>query len=157
MQVAFFISLTIPPQINTRGISCGDGMDSAPLVRTNKGWLRKGWKKKEKEKEVKRRDWLAHCWHGSWAGVTALEQISRETLKSAVSTILNCYPPITPSTDARSDRQLVRCIFSLIFHISPWHDIIPDDCLSVMVYDEKCWGLLMCDVSVYHFDGWPPW
>lgn len=44
----------------------------------------------------------------------------------------------------------------LIFHISLWRDIIPDDCLSVMLYDEKCWGPLMGDVSVYHCDGWPP-
>lgn len=111
-------------------------------------------KKKEK---VKREESFVLHWHGPWSRVKALEQISRENLKSAVSTILNCYPPITLSTDAQSNRQLARCIFSLIFHISLWHDIIPDDCLSVMVYDEKCSGLLMWDVSVYHFDGWPPW
>lgn len=81
----------------------------------------------------------------------------RQNLQSLVSTVLNCYPPITLSTDAPSYRQLVCCIFPLIFHISLWRYIIPDDCLSVMVYDEKCSGLLMWDVSVYHFDGWPPW
>lgn len=63
----------------------------------------------------------------------------------------------TLSTEAQSDRQLVCCVFSFILHISLWHDIISDDCLSVMVYDEKFSGLLMWDVSVYHFDGWPPW
>lgn len=92
-----------------------------------------------------------------WFSVTALEHISRENLQSTVSTILNCYPPIALSTDAPSNRQLACCIFPLIFHISLWRDIIPDDYLSVMVYDEKCSGLLMWDVSVYHFDGWPPW
>lgn len=39
-------------------------------------------------------------------------------LQSTVSSILNCYPPITQSTDASSNRQLVCCIFPLIFHIS---------------------------------------
>lgn len=82
---------------------------------------------------------------------------AEKNLQSTVSTILNCYPPITLSTDAPSNRQLVCWIFPLIFHISLWHNIIPDDCLSVMVYDEKCSGPLMWDVSVYHFDGWPPW
>lgn len=96
-------------------------------------------------------------WRAPLSSVTALEQIRRENLQSTVSTVLNCYPPITLSTDAPSNRQLVSCIFPLIFHISLWRDIIPDDCLSVMVYDEKCSGLLMWDVSVYHFDGWPPW
>lgn len=71
------------------------------------------------------------------------EQICRANLQSTVSTILNCYPPITLSTDAPSNRQLACCIFPLIFHISLWRDIIPDDCLSVMVYDEKCSGQLM--------------
>lgn len=50
---------------------------------------------------------------------TAEEQICRANLQSTtVSTIWNCYPPITPSTDAPSNRQLARCIFPLIFHIS---------------------------------------
>lgn len=112
---------------------------------------------KEKKKKVKREESFVLHWHGPWSSVTALEQISRENPKSVVFTVLNCYPPITLSTDAQCIQQLVCCIFSLIFHISLWHDIIPDDCLSVMVYDEKCSGLLMWDVSVYHFDGWPPW
>lgn len=49
----------------------------------------------------------------------------------------------TLSAAAQTDRQLVCCAFPFIFHISLWRDIIPDDCLSVMVYDEKCWGPLM--------------
>lgn len=49
----------------------------------------------------------------------------------------------TLSAAAQTDRQLVCCVFPLISHISLWRDIIPDDCLSVMVYDEKCSGPLM--------------
>lgn len=49
----------------------------------------------------------------------------------------------TLSAAAQTDRQLVCCAFPFIFHISLWRDIIPDDCLSVMVYDEKCSGPLM--------------
>lgn len=49
----------------------------------------------------------------------------------------------TLSAAAQADRQLACCVFPLISHISLWRDIIPDDCLSVMVYDEKCSGPLM--------------
>lgn len=51
----------------------------------------------------------------------------------------------TLSASAQTNRQLVFCGLPLIFHISLWRDIIPDDCLSVMLYDEKCWGPLMGD------------
>lgn len=77
-------------------------------------------------------------WHRSSA---ALDQERSWEGKKEVC----CLPGIKSmlSAAARADRQLVCCVFPLISHISLWRDIIPDDCLSVMVYDEKCSGPLM--------------